>query len=467
MDMANDYYNRAIEIDKHSWKSLQGLSTILARQGKYDKATDRLNEALDVVPEKLKIAKATIRAHLLGILIDKKDYVAVVKLGKDILKIGDDESLGANMGIAALYIMALHACQEYSQILEIIQDISQHGIDYGVTAFLGLHDVHHEIGRVLWTRGLTLSIVKPWIDFFFEPGRPFDSRLPWMAGWLAEFMYFFYPEVEPSLECFERLASAKFKAELSEEIRPTFGGLISNIESYLARIYYEKAVALKKAEQDPSEWISKLNKLAIADQSNSGDNPTYKINNAALLLCTYLRHEGAEKAVWKQCIRHTMLEAIDMLGDDDPLNDVYAYCMLVDTLIAAGDIKDAAAAAAVVFMPETVSSNPEQIENLKAINFVTKSYECDGPCTSPNFCSKETYNEMHFCLECRDTAFCEDCLVIVKQGKLPYRTCNPDHEFVQFLPVSEGAKDVAAKFVDGKTMEVNRDWLDALRKEWS
>jgi hypothetical protein len=198
-----------------------------------------------------------------------------------------------------------------------------------------------------------------------------------MVEWLSKFMYFFYPEVEPSLECFERLASAKFKAQLSEEIRPTFEESIPDIESCLAQIYYQKAIAFKKAGKDPSEWVSKLKNLAITDQSNSEDNPTYKINYPALILCTYLCSEGAEKTAWKPCIRHTMLEAIDMLGDDDPFNDVDAYCMLVDTLLAAGDIKDAVVAATVVFMPESVSSNPEQVENLQAINFVAKHYRCD------------------------------------------------------------------------------------------
>ena len=466
LDMAKENLNRAIEIDKHSWKSLQGLSMVLTYQGQLDEAATCLNEALEVIPEKLKVARATIRAYLLATLIDKKNYEAAVKLGKEILKLGDNESAAADITIAALYIFALHACQEYSQILEVMQDISQYGSDYGSAAFLALYMRHHEIGRVLWTRGLVLSIVKPWIDDFFEPCSGIDLRLPWMAEHMAEFMYFFYPEVEPSLECFERLASAKFKAELSEELRPTFEESIPAIESCLAQIYYQKAVAVKKAGQDPSEWVSKLKNLAIAEQSNSGDNPTYKINDAALLLCTYLRRDGAEKAAWKPCIRHTMLEAIDMLGDDDPLNDVDAYHMLVDTLIAAGDVENARAAAAIVFMPKSVSSNPELVENLKAINFVAKYYQCDGPCTSPNFCSKESYNEMYFCLECRDTNFCEDCVVIAKKGGLPYRKCSPDHEFVQFLPVPEEAKDVAAKFVDGKTMEVNRDWLDTLRKEW-
>ncbi len=274
MDMAKENYHRALDIDKHSWKSLQGLSIILTKQGQYDEATARLNEALRVVPEKLGIARASIRSDLLEILVEKRDYEAAVTLGKEILKIGDDESPGENIGIAAVYILALHACQEYSQILEVMQDMSKLGLEYGVPAFLGLHQLHHEIGRVLWTRGLTLSIAKPWIDGIFEPGRGFDFWLPWMAEWAAEFMYFFYPEVESSLECFERLASAKFKAELNDEVRPTFEETIPSIESFLAEIYYQKAIAVKKAGQDPSDWVSKLKNLAIADQSHSGETLT-------------------------------------------------------------------------------------------------------------------------------------------------------------------------------------------------
>jgi hypothetical protein len=63
-----------------------------------------------VVPEKLKIARASIGCYLLGMLIDKKYYEAAVKLGKDILKIGGDEFSGTDIAIVALYIFILHAC---------------------------------------------------------------------------------------------------------------------------------------------------------------------------------------------------------------------------------------------------------------------------------------------------------------------------------------------------------------------
>jgi hypothetical protein len=44
--------------------------------------------------------------------------------------------------------------------------------------------------------------------------------------------------------------------------------------------------------------------------------------------------------------------------------------------------------------------------------------------------------------------------------------CSPNHKFVQVFPIPEETKDVAARFVEGKTMEVQKGWLEKLRKEW-
>jgi hypothetical protein len=55
---------------------------------------------------------------------------------------------------------------------------------------------------------------------------------------------------------------------------------------------------------------------------------------------------------------------------------------------------------------------------------------------------------------------------LIKKGEMPVRICSQKHEFMQMLPVPEEAKGVAAKF-DGKTMEVQKEWLQSLRKEWT
>lgn len=170
------------------------------------------------------------------------------------------------------------------------------------------------------------------------------------------------------------------------------------------------------------------------------------------------RYGGTDESKWKACFRDSILQGIDMLGDEDPMNDQSAYASLTEALLAAG----ARSNAAVVLMPYEASGDPVLSKALKAINFSTY-WSCDGLCDT----QFHSYKELYFCEECPDVCFCEDCFPILKKGQLPFRKCNPEHTFLQLLPVPTEAKDVAARFVDMKTMEVDKNWLDALRREWS
>jgi hypothetical protein len=67
------------------------------------------------------------------------------------------------------------------------------------------------------------------------------------------------------------------------------------------------------------------------------------------------------------------------------------------------------------------------------------------------------FNELYFSQDCIDTCFCEDCFHIAKRDGLPFRKCSLDHSFVQVCPIPAEAKDVAARFVDMETLEVQKD----------
>jgi hypothetical protein len=106
---------------------------------------------------------------------------------------------------------------------------------------------------------------------------------------------------------------------------------------------------------------------------------------------------------------------------------------------------------------------------------------CDGPCSTLNL----KYQEMHFCLICYDTSFCEKCILLVRPdnfgdnsnsaehpnpvsgSRLPYWQCSPNHSWVQGypLPVIPGKTDIAATVKDGY-VEVRQGWLTRLREQW-
>lgn len=466
-------FSQAVDMDKSSWKALQGLSKCLAQQGKYEEAAARLREGLDVVPPSLKWAASDLRSNLTDIILSKKDYKAAYDYAKEAYT-----AEPTNDSAICLYIRSLYALREFRAIGEIIQGLRQRqqspddkGKDnkdenWSDLDILSLRDVQDEVGRALCIIGSS-TLVRPWIDACLsDPDLKVDFTVaPWLAAWLAEYMYSFYDTIDEPLQLFERIKSAKFKEDLGPELVWAYSYPSASADTYLALMYYQKAVAAHKSAQNAEEWVCKLRNLAIAEDSDGGDAPTYKMNDPALALGIYLSRY-TDDGTWKHCFRNYLIQAVDMLGDEDPFNDVHAYSELCKVLLAAGDVKNASVAAAVVLTPESASSNPDKLKDLETIGFTPGYFQCDGLCTTQFHNYKKTYTELHFCRDCLDTCFCEDCFPVARRGELPYRKCSPEHQFVQLLPVPDEARDVAACFVDGK-MEVRKEWLDALRREWS
>jgi hypothetical protein len=86
---------------------------------------------------------------------------------------------------------------------------------------------------------------------------------------------------------------------------------------------------------------------------------------------------------------------------------------------------------------------------------------CDGRCQR----RCEIWTSIHACRTCVDTQFCDRCYEIVKAGKLTFRKCDPDHDFLQIYPVTPELIAAAVRRVDGKYLP-NQEWLDSLKKEW-
>jgi hypothetical protein len=102
----------------------------------------------------------------------------------------------------------------------------------------------------------------------------------------------------------------------------------------------------------------------------------------------------------------------------------------------------------------------------------TSSWFCDGHCRR----GAEFWKELHICEICsRSICFCEQCIDLVREGKLDFRVCDPKHRWYQAYPIREGwgraAGETAGEggggviLVDG-AMELNI-WLKELREEWT
>ena len=279
---------------------------------------------------------------------------------------------------------------------------------------------------------------------------------PWYAAHITEFIYSFYSEPDLLMAMCEYILSAGFKSALAPELTWAYEYPSSTVSMLLCNLYFENTGLARKAGENSECWIDKLRDMVTSKTQSPDAEPDYKLNVASLLLGMLLRrYGGANESIWKSCFRAQILEVIDMLTDTYDMNDIRAYALLANLLMAAGNKPAALEALAVILKP------------LEAIGFQAYYYPCDGPCnTQFHYYKEPLYKELYFCEDCINTCFCEDCFPIAKKGGLPYRKCSPDHKFVQVFPIPKEAMDVAARFFEGKTMEVQKGWLDKLREEW-
>lgn len=462
-DRGAELFTKALEVDPTCWDALEGFGWC-SRRDNFDEATKSLEKAMENVPESLKVARARLKANLVAFLLEKEDYESVVKWAAEDYEPMPRELNPGAVQMVSVYIWALFALHDYNRVHKILVDMSRLPTNYGVIMFLGLKLLYKEIGIPLWMYHDAEQIVQPWIDAVLNSKWNILETMPWAAVWCAEFMLNFYPTSDAALESLERIAAPSFSGKLSNERRVKFEESRDSIEEYLAGIYAEKARQAHKDGREDKEFVDKLRALAIADEGSS----TYKIAPAAVLLGSYLREAGAaEESTWKACLKPMMLQGIDLLCDDDLGNDLQAYDDLVTALIAAGDFDNARAANVALGMGFTYPDAADEIAECgypKETNFFT----CDGPCSTDNYRKPGGYKEIWYCTCCYDTQFCEECIEMAKKGELPLRKCNKDHPFMKFLPVPGELKEKAVVWnADNPAVEVNREWLESLRKAWS
>jgi tetratricopeptide (TPR) repeat protein len=311
--------------------------------------------------------------------------------------------------------------------------------------------------------------------------------------------------------------------------------------THLAEVFFQKAVEAKDEGGDYESWIAKLQRLStFADslRSETELRKTFGTGYPTRLYGIWLREHGnADDSRWRECLRPYILHSIEFLTDDDLSNDQWGYSTLGRTLLHAGDLENGLAALAVTLKameasqaqhacslevrsgeavikfteavdppgvsdpspsrqlipptkplveePSSASETPQtdrgpqpvlsKLPRVKLSSFSDAFWICDGPCTTPH----HTYRELHFCIICNDTCFCEKCILLVKGSRsssgddqsepkrLPYRKCSPDHTFVQAYPIRElGNKNLAATIRDGY-VELNTEWLMSLKAQWT
>ena len=284
----------------------------------------------------------------------------------------------------------------------------------------------------------------------------------------------------------------------------------------LAQFYLARARATK-GTLECSQHVQSLERLS---KMKARYKELIRLNGPSLLLGLWYRINGEfEKAstYLKVHIKH----GLDLLSDDDPSNDWAAYITLVGVLSHTGDDqrtlglwrkslwwmwqhthgrlrnktnddegksskkgdgstealegKSNSADQEPGKAPEALDGPPPSYQEAihsgapKASKFGDVSFlanlNCDGVCSHANpFKLLDTYWLCRFCF---DSGFCDNCVALIKEDKLPFNFCSPDHDWlpitlnVQYIPEDK-------MFVGGEGDEVvdMEEWKNDLRKAW-
>ncbi|KAL4940945.1 hypothetical protein BDV06DRAFT_12388 [Aspergillus oleicola] len=183
------------------------------------------------------------------------------------------------------------------------------------------------------------------------------------------------------------------------------------------------------------------------------------------LLARYHALQGNhEKA--KSILRPYVKASFDLLSDDDPLNDWWAYNDLAVLFIFADKDADALAAWSLIPPNNDIGAidNSANLENDDHKLEGSMYNICDGDCGT-----KWTYaDNFYFCKLCDYIQFDKQCLDKIRDGTLKLGFCNPEHEMLHvpaYDPaerrrVGEGNVKVGEEIISVE------EWLQRVRTDW-
>ena len=157
-------------------------------------------------------------------------------------------------------------------------------------------------------------------------------------------------------------------------------------------------------------WVSKLKDLSKMEDKTKLNEGIYRSNYPSLIYGYWLRmYEYAEEKVRKACFRAKVLEALDLLDDDDPTNDQGGYITLAQILFLAGYRQHATAAFAIALKPlelfaaeraqSTQAPMEEKAGRKPEIRYYGSNFSCRGQCGLGTR-RRTDYKEIYACEIC-------------------------------------------------------------------
>lgn len=525
-------YYISLRIDEQSWSAKSGLAACYEARQDYTLAIKWELKALANVPDDRKDVKSRFWESISNWKQEIGDVEGAIQASKEACNLDPENVIAASRHLNALNAGGRH--QEILQFTEALEKTrsatTNEPIPTEILMYTGgdaFENAAKALGRLeIFSNAIETSIAA-------AERRKDEDTVAVLRYRFGCFKFRHFENTDEAMELWELLLESKANIEY----------LRSLSMNQLSQLYFGRAVNLEKQGLSPDPWISKLESLCRQAESSEGDNDVFSKEAASKVLGLWYRlHDRHDKA--KACFKATVLEAIDILTDDDPENDWFGYTDLAEALLKAGDKVNASPAFAFttarldklkdvreamqkeqamtsvkesriedeestgetlgvemnsliiragpddtvaateniaepVLMVETTPRKLDEISNKADDDSVVPSddaeveqrnpydpteefwWTCDGECKS----KYEAWTAVYYCEFCLDTAFCDQCIELVRTNRLTFRKCSSTHPFYQVYPTAHKMEDTNTVIVDGKTLP-RTEWLANLRKQW-
>jgi len=514
-DAAIKSFETAIELNDKNWIAMGRLSFCYESIQLFELAVEWSRKALSACPRVgHKWERSQYWLTIANGLLELRDIEGAKAAAQEASKLRPEDG-----DLLSTYIFVLDATENHSELFAYIEDLqsrtsTETDENLLTVAMMANDDVLGVLGHVARAAGKLDFIIRAQETVIEAATR--DGDFEEVANQQNLLALLYYTQVDNQKKAVELW-------ELVLKSKDASADAIGSASDYLSTVYYAEAMASEIGKgKGPRHWITKLEKLAKYDH----DTHETSASGASLMLgLWYQEHGNIIEA--RNCCRAYVLQALDMLSDDDPYNDSSAWITLSKGLMKAGDRDNATAADAVVrqefdelkaVIAKKKSKAPENSEatSVAEVSFAalpsaitsletsptspdpqppgaahpsfnlshsatatpevtTSDWFCDGQCRRP----VEIWTAMYVCEICWESfLFCEQCIDRVKEGRLGFRVCDPKHRWYQAYPVREGWGKVLEAAgetpggrkemmsINGKVVELDI-WLKTLREEWT
>lgn len=398
-------FRRALKADKKAWIAMEGLARCSEGFKDYDSALKWMSEAKKNVPEGVDVSGRF-----------------ALRMGRSLSNAGRHEEAADmwqnawdydkyNVNTLTDYVLSLHRLDRHQDLVDLMVKAAKvpsghncyESVLVGLIALIN-QTVYDAIGVAMNKLGAD-EAKKIFIEACYTTIREVDTcfksrKVPldlWIRYDIAKFMWRFCEMPSAAIDMWHEVLDL-LQSECGDKgLTSGNRSLLNETRNWLCEAELQAAIDAHNAGRDPSEFVDSLE--AMAKTKTDGEElksdllAEYSAGITSMMYGVWLRdYAKAPEDVWRRCFGPTIIKNCDLLDDDDPSNDHYAYSLLGKSLLRADDVENGLAAVSVASWPLQAAADfkkkkeeekQREIEKRKASNLALYGKDIDIPDDEP------------------------------------------------------------------------------------